>query len=63
MHQTQRGCIRAVTSSAVEMVFGAVSLVARQQVVEKNPPAFTVLLDQGYRAGVCVYAGNAVPDQ
>lgn len=41
----------ALVSAAIQLVAEAAHQVARQQVVEKNSSAYSVLLDEGYRAG------------
>lgn len=44
--------LTALVSAAIQLVADAAHQVARQQVVEKNSSAYSVLLDEGYRAGV-----------
>jgi len=41
-----------MVAAAVHLVTDAAAQAARQQIIEKNSPAYTVLLDEGYRAGV-----------
>jgi hypothetical protein len=45
--------LTALVSAAIQLVADAAHQVARQQVVEKNSSAYSVLLDEGYRAGEC----------
>jgi hypothetical protein len=40
-----------VVTAAVQLVAEAAHRVARQQVIEKKSQAYTILLDEGYRAG------------
>jgi hypothetical protein len=50
-----------LAAAAAQLVADAVRQVARQQVVEKNSPAYSLLLTHGYRAGgLFVPAGVAV---
>jgi hypothetical protein len=45
---------------AVQLVANAARVVARQQVAERNTPAYNTLLAQGYRAGACLGGINPV---
>jgi hypothetical protein len=45
-----------IVVAAAQLVADGVRQVARQQVLEKNSPAYGVLLDEGYRAGVSLAA-------
>jgi hypothetical protein len=50
-----------LVAAAAQLVADAVRQVAQQQVVEKNSPAYSLLLTHGYRAGgLFVPAGVAV---
>jgi acid stress-induced BolA-like protein IbaG/YrbA len=48
---TSTGLTHVVTA-AVQLVAESAHRVARQQVIDKNSQAYTILLDEGYRAGV-----------
>lgn len=45
-------CLNDQVAAAVQLVMAAANQAARQQLIEKNSPAYAVLLDEGYRAGV-----------